>query len=80
MILWFNFDNFITFYRILVFGNRFLGILNGLTTARECLAHRPNEWLRDLAFLVDITGYLNNLNLKLEGKQQPVYNFVLLSK
>ena len=28
------------------------------------------EWINDLAFLVDITRYLNELNTKLQGKDQ----------
>jgi len=35
-----------------------------LPTEHECLTN--NEQLSDLAFLGDLTGYLNNLNLKLQ--------------
>jgi len=35
---------------------------------RECLAN--NEWPSDLGFLLDLTGYLNNLNLKLKGSSK----------
>ena len=31
-----------------------------------------NNWLQDLAFKVDITGHLNDLNSKLKGKQQVI--------
>jgi hypothetical protein len=31
------------------------------------------EWVCDLAFLVDVTGYLNELNLKLQKQGQLVY-------
>jgi hypothetical protein len=31
-----------------------------------------NDWLQDLAFMVDIAGHLSDLNLKLQGKQQVV--------
>ncbi|KAJ8895139.1 hypothetical protein PR048_000464 [Dryococelus australis] len=30
------------------------------------------NWLQDLAIMVDMTGHLNDLNLKLQGKDQPV--------
>lgn len=43
----------------------FLTEINELPIEREYLAN--NEWLNDLAFLVDITGHLNNLNLKLQA-------------
>ena len=41
-----------------------------------CLIHKNNdvpklsdpEWIMDLAFLVDVTGHLNMLNCKLQGK------------
>ena len=42
----------------------FLTEINELPTERECLTN--NEWLNDLAFLVDITGHLNNLNVQLQ--------------
>ena len=32
-----------------------------------------DNWLNDLAFLVDITGYLSELNVKLQGKNQLVH-------
>ena len=28
------------------------------------------SWVQDLAFLVDITGHLNDLNIKLQGRDQ----------
>ena len=31
---------------------------------------RDESWLQDLAFAVDITAHLNNLNLKLQGKNK----------
>ena len=31
-----------------------------------------DQWLNDLAFLVDITKYLAELNVKLQGKEQYV--------
>ena len=30
-------------------------------------------WVQDLAFLVDLTSYLNDLNLKLQGKGQFIH-------
>ena len=32
------------------------------------------EWMRDFAFLVNITGHLNQLNTRLQGKDQLVHN------
>ena len=46
----------------------FLTEINELPTEREYLTN--NEWLNDLAFLVDITSHLNNLNLKLQGSNK----------
>ncbi len=31
-----------------------------------------NVWLMDLAFVVDITSHLNELNLQLQGKNQTI--------
>jgi hypothetical protein len=31
---------------------------------------KDDEWVWDLAFLVDVTGYLNKLNLKLQKHRQ----------
>jgi hypothetical protein len=31
-----------------------------------------DDWVCDLAFLVDLTAYLNSLNLKLQGTNQLV--------
>jgi len=43
----------------------FLAEINELPTeCLECLAN--NEWPSNLAFLFDLTGYINNLNLKLQ--------------
>lgn len=33
---------------------------------------KEESWLQDLAFLVDITGYLHDLNIKLQGKSRVV--------
>lgn len=30
------------------------------------------EWISDFAFLVDLTGHLNELNIKLQGKNQMI--------
>jgi hypothetical protein len=34
---------------------------------------KEDEWVCDLAFLVDVTGYLNELNLKLQKQEQLVH-------
>lgn len=34
----------------------------------ECEILQDNQWIKDLAFSVDITNHLNQLNLKLQGK------------
>jgi hypothetical protein len=34
---------------------------------------KDNEWVCDLAFLVDVTRYLNELNLKLQKQGQLVH-------
>lgn len=34
------------------------------------------EWMSDLAFLTDITGHLNDLNLSLQGKDKLVHNML----
>jgi len=44
---------------------QFLTEIDELATERDCLADRG--WLNDLAFLVDITGHLNKLNVNLQG-------------
>lgn len=46
----------------------FLAEIKELPAECECLA--SNEWVNDLAFLVDITDHLNNLNLKLQGSNK----------
>ena len=47
----------------------FLTEINELSrSVCKCLTN--NEWLNDLAFLVDITGHLNNLNLKFQGSNK----------
>jgi hypothetical protein len=33
---------------------------------------KDDEWVWDLAFLVDVTGYLNELNLKLKKKTSTI--------
>lgn len=43
------------------------------TTELEKELHNP-EFLRELAFLADLTAHLNELNLKLQGKQQSISN------
>jgi hypothetical protein len=43
------------------------------TAHLENQLHVP-EFLRELAFLSDITGHLNDFNLKLQGKEQTVSN------
>ena len=43
-----------------------------MPTERECLTN--NEWLNNVAFLVDTTGLLNNLNLKLQGSNKMFTN------
>lgn len=42
--------------------------INELSSERECFD--SNEWMNDLAFLLDITNHLNNLNLKLQGNNK----------
>ena len=34
------------------------------------------DWICDLAFLVDLTSYLNSLNLKLQGKDRLIINMI----
>ena len=46
----------------------FLEEKNELPEERALL--RDNNWLLDLAFLVDLTSHLNDLNLKLQGKNK----------
>jgi hypothetical protein len=50
----------------------------------ECKLHKDQEWLCDLAFLVDILHYLNILSTRLQGKDSlfphmfnEVYTFML---
>lgn len=43
------------------------------TKKKPILELSDSKWLCDLAFLVDITGHLNNLNLKLQ-KQGKLVN------
>ena len=37
---------------------------------------KDESWLQDLAFAVDITAQLNDLNLKLQGKKQAHHSVV----
>ncbi|XP_076246286.1 general transcription factor II-I repeat domain-containing protein 2-like [Calliopsis andreniformis] len=34
----------------------------------ECIELKGGQWIKDMAFLVDITSHLNQLNLKFQGK------------
>jgi hypothetical protein len=41
-----------------------------------------DNWVQDLAFMVDIAGHLNDLNLKLQGKRQVVvslYSYITVT-
>ncbi|KZC15100.1 General transcription factor II-I repeat domain-containing protein 2 [Dufourea novaeangliae] len=38
----------------------------------ECAELKDGQWIKDLAFSVDITSHLNQLNLKLQGKNHVV--------
>jgi len=46
----------------------FLYEIDDLPTEHECIV--CDEWLNDLAFLVDITSDLNTLNVSLQGKEK----------
>lgn len=46
----------------------FLSEIDDLPTERECIV--CDDWLNDLAFLVDITSHLNKLNVSLQGKEK----------
>jgi len=35
-----------------------------------------NNWLTDLEFLLNVTGHLNHLNIKLQGKTKPFPNLI----
>ena len=41
-----------------------------MTNKGKYVSFMDDEWLNDLAFLVDITKYLADLNVKLQGKDQ----------
>jgi hypothetical protein len=41
---------------------------------------KDDEWVCDLAFLVDVTGYLKELNLKLQNKDNWFMNCMDMSK
>ncbi|GFX70964.1 general transcription factor II-I repeat domain-containing protein 2 [Trichonephila clavipes] len=52
---------------------RFFKLLNEIiifleTKKYECPELKDGQWLKDLAFSVDITSHLHQLNLKLQGK------------
>ena len=60
---------------------QFLKEMNELPEELECL--EDNDWLSDLAFLVDVTTHLNAINLKLQGSNKlftHLYNDVLAFK
>lgn len=60
---------------------QFLKEINELPEELERL--EDNDWLSDLAFLVDITAHLNAINLKLQGSNKlftHLYNDVLVFK
>lgn len=46
----------------------FLSEIDDLPTERQCIV--CDEWLNDLAFLVDITSQLNALNVNLQGNEK----------
>ena len=46
----------------------FLSEIDELPTERECLQN--DDWLNDVAFLVDITSHLNSLNARLQEKDK----------
>ena len=48
--------------------HQFLTEINELSEERKYLL--DDEWLNDLAFLVDITSHLNDLNVKLQGSSK----------
>ncbi|XP_067121590.1 general transcription factor II-I repeat domain-containing protein 2-like [Centruroides vittatus] len=56
---------------------RFITLLDEIvifleTKNYECAELKDGQWIKDLAFSVDITSYLNQLNLKLRGKNHVV--------
>lgn len=56
---------------------RFFELLEEITTFLEsknyeCSLLKDNQWIKDLAFSVDITYHLSQLNLKLQGNNQLV--------
>jgi len=38
-----------------------------------------NNWLFDLAFLVNVNDHLNHLNIKLQGKNKLFLNLIIIS-
>ena len=56
------------FWKLKSFVHNFLEEKDELPEERALVCNE--SWLIDLAFLVDITSHLNNLNLKLQGKDQ----------
>ena len=48
--------------------DNFLEEKNDLPEKRDLLC--DNNWLFDMAFLVDVTSHINDLNLKLQGKSK----------